>query len=66
MPTGTITEIVKVAPISAPLRAVFPSLAEKTLSMKSKATTSPNPNARMPAQLTIAPLSGSVSPLKSR
>ena len=63
---GTIIEIVKNPAMNAPLRAVLPSLAENTLSIKSSATTSPSPNAIIPAQFTKAPFLGSVRPDKSK
>ncbi len=66
MLVGIIVAIVNPPPINAPLRAVLPSLAAKTLSIKSKATMSPRPNAKIPAQLTSAPLPISVRPERSR
>ena len=64
--TGTIIEIVKPAAINAPLLAVFPSFAENTLSIKSNATTSPKPSARIPPQTAKAPCSMLISPDRSR
>ena len=52
-------------PMNAPLRAVLPSFAAKTLSIKSSATMSPNAKAKIPAQLMSAPFPISVSPERS-
>ncbi len=66
MLVGTTVNIVNAPPINAPFRAVFGSLAANTLSIKSRATISPNPNANMPAQLIRAPFHISVSPVISK
>ena len=66
MPIGITVKNVSPAPMKAPLRAVFGSFAANTLSIKSNAIISPNPNARIPAQLIKAPFAVSNSPERSR
>ena len=63
---GTTVNKVNAPPMNAPRCAVFGFLAANTLSIKSRATISPNPNANMPAQLIRAPLAISVSPVMSK
>src|SRR5215212_7875366 len=66
MLVGITVAKVSPAPHNAPLDAVLGSLAANTLSIKSSATMSQSPSARMLAQLTNAPLPMSVRPERSR
>ena len=66
MLVGTTVNKVRAPPMNAPRCAVLGSLAANTLSIKSRATISPSPNASIPAQLISAPLAISVSPVMSK
>ena len=66
MLVGRTVNKVKAPPINAPFRAVFGSRAANTRSIKSRATISPKPRARIPAQLINAPLAISVRPVISK
>ena len=66
MLVGITVNKVSPPPQNAPLDAVLGSLAANTLSIKSRATRSPSPSAKMAPQLTNAPLAISVRPERSR
>ena len=65
MLVGTTVNRVSAPPINAPFRATLGFLAANILSIKSNATMSPNPNARIAPQLIKAPLAMSYRPERS-